>query len=322
MDMFFQKKRNVVITAVFYTFLWGCAFPLVKLCMEAFQIPDTDNMSKCLVAGMRFACSGILTLVWCACKEETGIKVNLSQMKSILLYGILATSLQYSFTYIGLSRIDGSKGAVYDQMCVFVIVLTSGIFFREDRLNLKKIMGCIMGFAGVLLINAEGLSFTVAKGVLINTAGMSFSFDILGEGVMLCAVLFQTIAYFVVKSTAQTIPAPKLVGYGQLLGGIVLCLFSLACGGRIYGVNGTAILTMGALVLISAVAYVLSLMPLKYFPASEISSFNLLISVFGVVMSSLLLKENIFRWNYGVSLLLIAVGILLINARRKFGGKR
>jgi len=71
------------------------------------------------------------------------------------------------------------------------------------------------------------------------------------------------------------------------------------------------------LIAISAIAYVLSLMPLKYFPASEVSSFNLLITVFGVVMSALILGENIFRWNYLISLLLISSGIVIINLKGK-----
>ena len=299
MDSFFKSKRNVVLTAIFYTFLWGCAFPLVKICMEAFKIPEGDNMSKCLVAGIRFSFSGLLALLWCYFKDETKVSINRSQVKSVILYGILGTALQYAFTYIGLSRIDGSKGAVYDQLCMFIVVLTSGIFFKSDKLNFNKVVGVVLGFMGVLVINTDGVSF---------------SFNPLGEGIMLCAVLCQTAAYFVSKGTAETISAPKLVGYGQLIGGILLCIFSVLSGGRIYTINLTAAASLVALILISAVAYILSLMPLKYFPASEISSFNLLITVFGVVMSSVMLGENIFRWNYGASLLLISAGIILINS--------
>ena len=259
-------------------------------------------MSKCLVAGIRFAFSGLFTLVWCAFNDETKIRLSASQFKHVLFYGLLATALQYSFTYIGLSRIDGSKGAIFDQLCVFVIVLASGIFFKDDRLNLKKVTGCILGFLGVLAIN---------------TSGVSFVFSLGGEGIMLCAVLCQTAAYFVAKNTADRISAPKLVGYGQLIGGILLCGFAILAGGRIHTVNTAAIITLLLLIAISAIAYVLSLMPLKYFPASEVSSFNLLITVFGVVMSALILGENIFRWNYLVSLLLISLGIIVINLKGK-----
>ena len=299
---FFSKKRNVVFTAIFYTFLWGCAFPLVKICMESFEISDTDNFSKCLVAGIRFTVSGLIALTWCAFKDEKRLYIEKKAIKSVLLYGILSTSLQYAFTYIALSRIDSSKGGVFDQLCVFLIVLAGGFFFKEDRLTVKKVLGCVIGFIGVLLINTDGVSLT---------------FDIGGEGVMLLAVLSQTIAYFVAKGTSAEISAPKLVGYGQVSGGIILCAFSLIMGGRIRTVNSTAVLTVIALILISSLAYMLSLAPLKYFPASEISSFNLLITVFGVIMSALVLGEDVLKWNYFASLLLLSLGIILINLRKK-----
>jgi len=298
---FFSVKRNVIFTAIFYTFLWGSCFPIVKICMESFGVA-ADNMSKCLVAGIRFVIAGIITLLFCTFFVKQKPKMGKVQLGYALLYGLLATALQYAFTYISLSRIDGSKGAIFDQLCVFIIVLASGIFFKDDKLNLRKMTGCVLGFLGVLAIN---------------TGGVSFDFSLGGEGIMLCAVLCQTASYFVAKNTADCISAPKLVGYGQLIGGILLCGFAILAGGRIHTVNALAVITLLMLIAISAIAYVLSLMPLKYFPASEVSSFNLLITVFGVVMSALILGENIFRWNYLISLLLISSGIVIINLKGK-----
>lgn len=298
---FFSKKKNIVIIAIFYTFLWGTAFPLVKMCMQNFGIADSDNMSKCLVAGIRFTFAGVLTLMWCFSNGKRETHLNSMQIKYILLYGILATALQYSFTYIALSKIDGSKGAIFDQICVFIIILTSGVFFKDDVLNVSKIVGCVLGFLGILAVNSNG---------------MKFEFTLGGEGIMLCAALCQTVAYFVAKKSANLISASWLVGYGQLFGGILLWGFAVINGGRIHSVNCIAIISLVALAAISAVAYVLSLLPLKYFPASEISSFNLLISVFGVIMSALLLGEDILRWNYGISLLLVSLGIMLVNYKK------
>lgn len=298
---FFSVKRNVVLVAIFYTFLWGCAFPLVKLCMTSFGIDDTDNMSKCLVAGIRFFLSGVLTLLWCGLKEQDGVRIEKDKIAVVLWYGILATALQYSFTYIGLSRMDGSKGAVFDQLCVFLVVLCSGFVFKHDKMTRQKVIGCVLGFIGVILINIDGVNF-------------KFSFS--GEGIMFCAVLCQTASYFVAKGSAGRMSAAKLVGYGQFVGGLLLILFALLRGGSIAQVNTLAVITLVMLALISSVAYVLSLMPLQYFLASEISSFNLLITLFGVIMSAVVLGENIFKWNYGVSLLLITLGIFFINKKR------
>lgn len=296
---FFSTKRNVVIAAILYTFMWGCAFPLVKVCMKSFRINDADNISKCMLAGIRFFLSGILTLSCCRFLGEK-LPLKLSHLKLVTIYGILATFMQYAFTYIGLSRVDGSKGAVFDQACVFMIIIFSGMFFKNDKLNFKKITGCVLGFIGVAVINLDNIKF---------------DFKLNGEGLLICAALCQTAAYFIAKYSAEKIPAVKLVGYGQLIGGILLFAFSYISGGKITTVNSNGIICMLMLIIISSSAYVLSLMPLKYFPASEISSFNLLITVFGVIMSGIILGENIFRLNYAASLALICAGILFVNGR-------
>ena len=279
MANFFEKIRNIVFIAIFYTFLWGSAFPLVKLCMEGFDI--SDEMSKCLIAGIRFTISGLLLTAYNFLKDRKKALPSKSELKYFMSYGALATSVQYAFTYIGLSRVNGSVGAIYDQLCVFLIII-------------------FVGFFGV---------------TLVSTDGGSFSFSLPGDGMMILAALCQSAAYFVASGSAGKIDARKLVGYGQLFGGIILTAFSLLAGGRISDVSLVGVITLVALSLISAIAYVLSLIPLKYFPASEISVFNLLITVFGVVMSALVLGENVFKISYLASLLLISLGILLVNKR-------
>ena len=295
-----MKKKNVVLLALFYTFLWGSCFPLVKLCMEGFGA--SDNMSKCLVAGLRFTLAGLGLILYSLIKEKKEALPTKRELPYLLGYGLLATALQYAFTFIGLSNVDGAKGAIFDQLGVFIIIILSGLLLKNDTLSAWKILGCVIGLFGILAVNTEK---------------MTFSFALDGELMMTLAALCQTGAYFVAVLCAGKVAAAKLVGYGQLFGGILLCVFSLLMGGRIQQIRPQGVLTLLALALFAAVAYVLSLVPLKYFPASEVSVFNLLITVFGVVMSGLVLRENIFRANYLIALALIVIGILLVNYRDK-----
>jgi len=296
----FEKKRNVVFLALFYTFLWGCCFPLVKLCMAGFSI--NDNISKCLVAGIRFTLAGFGLILYNFAKDKKQALLTKKELPYLLGYSLLGTALQYAFTYVGLSNVDGAKGAIFDQLCVFIIIIASGLLLKNDKLTALKILGCAIGFIGILAVNTEKISF-------------SFTLD--GEFMMTLAALCQTGAYFIAVASKNTASATKLVGYGQFFGGIILTAFSLALGGRITKLSLQGALTLIALAAFAAFAYVLSLVPLKYFPASEVSVFNLLITVFGVVMSAIVLGEDIFRINYLVSLVLIVVGILLINYRKR-----
>ena len=296
----FEKKRNVVFIAIFYTFLWGSCFPLVKLCMDGFGVDD--NMSKCLVAGIRFTLAGLGLINYSLIKDKKKALLTKSELPYLLGYGLLATALQYAFTYIGLSNVDGAKGAIFDQLCVFIIIILSGLLLKNDKLTLWKILGCAVGLLGILAVNTEK---------------MSFSFALNGELMMTLAAFCQTGSYFVAVACANKVSTAKLVGYGQFFGGIILTVFSLCMGGRITQMSLQGVLTLLALAIFAAVAYVLSLIPLKYFPASEVSVFNLLITVFGVVMSGLVLGENIFKLNYLISLALIVTGIILVNWRKK-----
>ena len=105
---FFASKRNVTLTAIGYTFLWGLAFPLVKLCMEGFGIASDGQASKCLAAGLRFALSGLLTLAVYGFFGKKNLHFKKSELCVCAVYGLTATAVQYALTYIGLSFMDGS----------------------------------------------------------------------------------------------------------------------------------------------------------------------------------------------------------------------
>ena len=301
----FQTKKGVALIAIFYTFLWGCAFPLVKICMAEFGA--SDNMSKCLVAGLRFTISGLALSVYATFfQKKEAYRLCRADILPTLAYGVLGTAMQYALTYIGLSNVDASKGAIFDQMCVFLIIIISGLFMKNDKLTVLKIVGTVIGLFGILASSTEK---------------MSLSFTMEGEGVMILVAVAQTGAYFIATLFANKIPSVTLVGYGQLVGGVLLILFSLICGGKIETVSTKGILVLLALAAIAGIAYVLSLIPLKYFPASEISVFNLLITIFGVIMGGVVLRDNIFRIEYLLALLLISLGIILVNYKGKKNGE-
>jgi drug/metabolite transporter (DMT)-like permease len=67
--------------------------------------------------------------------------------------------LLYSFFYIGLSNTTGIKAAIITSSGSFFLVIISHYLFKNDKINIKKILGLLLGFTGVLLINLDGLIF-------------------------------------------------------------------------------------------------------------------------------------------------------------------
>ena len=300
MKTLLSKKWGISLIAIVYSALWGFAYPMVKLTMESFAV--TGDLDKCLIAGLRFALSGAALSLVATLAERRPLPTK-KEAPTVLLYGLLGTSLQYAFTFIGLSRVSGAVGALFDQMSVFLVVLFGGLFLKDNRLTIRKVVGCIAGAVGVLAASA---------------LPTGFGFTLLGEGAMTLAALCQAGAYLVAARYAADIHPIRLVGNGQLVGGILLIGITLPLGAKIPVWSPRAVAFLLVIAAISALAYVLSLLPLRHFPASEVAVYNLLIPIFGVVASGILLGESVLELRYLISVVLISLGIYVVNT----GGAR
>ena len=140
---------------------------------------------------------------------------------------------------------------------------------------------------------------------------MNFQFSLAGEG----AIFFSTIAYafssVFVKKFSQKFNPVMLSAYQFIIGGIVL----MAAGG-VMGGHITKVTPSGIGLLVSAVAYSLWGILLKYNPVSRVTVFGFMNPVFGVLLSALLLGET--DQASGIlgllSLLLVSVGIYVVNS--------
>lgn len=301
-DIYTNKYFRIIIV-LFYTLLWGSAYPLIKIGFLEFGIRNEDNISKCLFAGTRFAISGFGILLLYSILPIKGKKFSAAGFIMSMAYGIITTSLQYCFTYIGLSNVTGARGTILDQSGVFLIIIASGIFFKSERLTTRKLAGCFIGFGGIVLMNLKGLG-----------TGENFCF---GDGMMLLASFCMTIGAILSKFILQDTDAMFMVGVGQMTGGVIMTAVSLILGGRMSLSSTNSKLILAALCIISAAAYVLSNQLIKYNSLSKVSSYNLLIPVFGTMMSGLMLSENVVTFVNLLALLLVSLGIYICNTKKE-----
>ena len=112
-----------------------------------------------------------------------------------------------------------------------------------------------------------------------------------------------------------------LSGYQFILGGILLIVLGLALGGRIRpegtGNAAGAIGVLLYLAFLSAAAYTIWGILLKYNPVSRVAIYGFSNPVIGVFLSAMLLGETAQAFtikNVG-ALALVCVGILVVNVR-------
>ena len=158
----FTNPIFVVVAALFCCALWGSATPFIKTGYAIlFDGGKPDLPSTILFAGVRFALAGLLTVVIYSVARR---KLLLPKRESLGIIGIVSifqTIVQYFFFYVGLANTTGEKGTILSGSSSFFAIITSCLFFKQEKLSVKKIIACIIGFAGIVVVNFNNLEFTM-----------------------------------------------------------------------------------------------------------------------------------------------------------------
>ena len=302
---FYKNKVNRVLLAIICMMLWGSAFPAIKSGYKFFNIAGDDIASKFIFAGYRFSFAGFLVLAYLIVSKKNIFKLKKKEYGQIVRLGILNTTIQYIFFYVGLSYTTGVRGAVINGTGTFMTIILAHFVYKNDKLTFNKTLGCIIGFAGVIIVNLNGSSF------------FSGSFKITGEGFMFIAAFCSAVASIYSKDLASKISPSIVTGYQLLTGGILLSLLGHVLGGNLSGFTMKSTILIIYMSLLSAVAFVIWTHLLKFNRVGEISVFKFLTPVFGTVFSGIFLKENIFDPKIIMALILVCTGIYLVSKVKK-----
>ncbi len=294
-----MKKNNVaVLSALLVMLLWGTLFPMVKLGYSAYNISTSGDIL--FFAGVRFTICGAVICLGQFCMDRKSFSGVKSSLGSILLSGLFAIILHYSFTYLGLSMTDSSKTAILKQIGALLYVCFSFLFFKEDKVSVRKLVAAALGFGGILAINADG--------------GNGFRFH-LGD-VLIIAASFCTVFSNVISKKAMTAVAPvALTGISQLFGGIVLLVIGIALKGSMaFSVQKSYIFAY--ICVASIVSYCLWFTVVKKGELSKLFIIKFAEPAFACVFGALILGENIWQPQYLLAFALIAAGVILANSSK------
>lgn len=304
-DKIKSKITNPIVVcavAAFCCLLWGSAFPVIKIGYELLNVASDDYMSQILFAGIRFTLAGALTIIIGSVLSKSFIKVKKNGIYKIPVLALFQTILQYLFFYIGLARTTGTKSSVLDSTSVFFSVIIASLILRQEKLSVKKIIGCLLGFAGVVIVNLSG-------------SGLDANMTFAGEGFIVISALSYAISSVMIKRFSNDDNPVALSGYQFVFGGLVMIAVGVIGGGQIHFNSVKAIAVILYLSLLSAAAYTMWGILLKYNAVSRVTVFGFMTPVFGCILSALLLGENLF--NNGIkiffALTLVSVGIILVN---------
>ncbi len=294
----FQRPVWVVVLALTTAIAWGWAFPLIKVGFNAFGITTDMTGSKMLFAGIRFAVAGLIVLFVARSSGRSFKATRSSDWRFILAFALINTTLHYFFFYVGMSHSEGSRAAILNSLSTFLVVLLACACFKSDRLTSRKIIGCVVGFCGILALNLGGAE--------------SGQFTWLGDGMIILSAVCSAIASLMTRGLSRRIDIFVGTGYSLTIGGILLIVPGLVLGGTLPNVNMLGLVCLLLLIAISALCFALYNKLLSLNSVGKVAIYNSLIPVVGAVTSCLCLGET-FYLKYTLAGGLAAIGIYIIN---------
>ena len=234
----------MILVAMFCCLLWGSAFPCIKIGYKLFDIPAGDMWSQILFAGIRFAIAGVMVITFSSIGRKKFIKP--AQPKRIITLSLSQTIVQYMFFYVGLAHTTGVKSSIITGIGTFLTLLVACLIFKQEKLTSTKIIGSMLGFTGIVLVNVTG-----------NNLDMNMS--LMGEGFVLLAALSSAFSSAFIKEFSKDSDVVMLCGYQFFCGGICMAIVGALAGGKLVYSGPECILLILYMGFISAAAYTLHL---------------------------------------------------------------
>ncbi|MEF2607498.1 MAG: DMT family transporter [Schaedlerella sp.] len=305
MEKKLQNPIVICVLALLCCALWGSAFPCIKIGYEWMEIEGIG--SQILFAGYRFFLSGVLTFALGCLLERRILRMKRENFGVIFRQGVLQTTIQYVCFYIGLAHTTGAKGSIINASNAFVSIVAAHYMIRSERMTWKKGLGCILGLAGVVLVNLE-------------PGGFGGGFRFLGEGMVLLCTIAYGVSTVLLKMISDRESPMTITAYQTLIGSALLIVIGWLLHGDVGVFTWKSAALLFYMALLSTVAFSLWTLLLKYNPVGKVAVYGFTIPIFGMLLSGILLGETIFSVKYLAALLFVSGGVILVN--RNDAGKQ
>ncbi|UII57820.1 DMT family transporter [Cytobacillus spongiae] len=295
---FFTHPLGIIGSAVGATILWGSAFPFIKMSYSMMDIQPNEIGEQMLFAGYRFFLAGLLILSVFFLLGRN-MKLRKETILPIVKIGAFQTFLQYILFYIGLSYSTGIQGSIIAGTTSFFQIVFAHFLYPDDKINRLKTMGLIVGFTGVIFVNIPRGDYEVGFGI--------------GEILLLFAMMAGAFGNILSRNGSRHMEVIYITAYQMLLGSFGLILIGgVSVGLMPFDFDWASALILFYLAFLSAAGFILWNNVMKYNQVGKVSLYLFLVPVFGVMLSSILLKEQLY-FLVLIGLALVVAGILIVN---------
>lgn len=283
--------------------------PYIELSLAMFIVGSSvvvgkllvDNIPVFLISGLRFAISSLILLpILIKYEGLTFLTIN---KKDWLILGLQSFTGVFLFNILllnGLKFTNAIESGIILGTTPAIIALIS-LFFLKEKMSLYKWIGIFLSVVGIIIINVFGSNLTFGD------KGFSFWGNLLILGAVVCEALFT-----IFRKVSSNKVTPLLTATAVSIIGLILFLpFSIYDAmnfdfSTLTILDWLYILYFG--LFVTVIAFLLWFQGVSKVSASTAGVFSSVMPVSAVILSSIILKEEITITNLlGITCILLAI---------------
>ncbi len=152
-----NDSLKITLGYILICMIWGSTWLAIKLGLE--------SLTPFIAAGLRFTTAAFFLFLIIKVRN---IKVQTDKLalKLYLLMGFFSFTVPFAFVYWAQSFIPSGLSSILFATYPFFVILFTKMIFKEEEVNKYKIIGSLVGFAGIVIIFSESLHFDFGQGIL------------------------------------------------------------------------------------------------------------------------------------------------------------
>jgi drug/metabolite transporter (DMT)-like permease len=278
------------------TLIWGSSFLWIKLAVQ-----ETGPLTVVTIR-LLFA---LVVLAPFLITKKPGLPRGWRMWGVLLLQGLMSTAIPWFFITWAEQYIDSAVATVLNATVPLFTIVTAHLFLHDDRMTVRRVVGLLVGFAGVTVLVHEDLFSGIGAW---DQTGVNLV--LLGNGAVLVSSAFYAVSNVYARAKLRGVPTIIQAFYTMLLADMVMWMvapmveipFALPA----QGLTWLAIGWLG--VLGAGISYLIYYYLLHTIGPTRISMVTYTIPVVGVTLGVVFLHERL-DWTLVVGTILIVTGL-------------
>ena len=270
--------------------IWGTTWLVIKI--------GLDGMPPFLGVGLRFIAAGTIVMTIGFIKERK-LAFSLSLFKLTLIIGILMFTISYSAVYWAEQYISSGMASIMFSTLPFYVAAFAALILKNERLNLLRVVGMVVGVLGTALIFSENLS-------------VQNFIQLMALLAVFVSPISAAFAVVITKKIIHNYNRYLLNGGSMLVGGIVTLSIHYIFQSDMPLIWSTT--SIGALIYLtligSALAFSIHFWMLLHVEATTVSFVTIVSPVVALFLGYIVLSENLSWLQFAGSVLVIG-GVLI-----------